>query len=203
MKKNLLLFVFLLFSGLCTMKAQSGYSVYSTVTDFSLKNLKGQYVSLKDFKKVQGIILIFTCNHCPFSKAYEDRIIALHHKYAPKGYPVLAINPNDAKAYPEDSYENMIVRAREKKFPFEYLYDESQEIARRFGAVKTPHVFLLGKVGNDFVVRYIGAIDDNTDEPELVKVRYVEQAIEEIGKGQELTFPSTKAIGCGIKWKKQ
>lgn len=193
---------FLLFA--CNSNAQtntSGYKVNDAVADFSLKNIDGTMKSLRNYQDGKGIIVIFTCNHCPFSVAYEDRIIALHNKFASKGFPVLAINPNDEVAYPIDSYENMIERAKDKGFPFAYVRDESQEIARRFGAMKTPHVFLLRKAGDQFVVSYIGAIDDNTNEPELVKTRYVENAIEAILKGEEVKPDFTKAVGCSIKWK--
>lgn len=189
----------------CGSNAQTsnigGYNVNDGVADFSLKNIDGSMRSLSNYKDGKGIILIFTCNHCPFSVAYEDRIIALHNKYASKGFPVLAINPNDEKAYPIDSYENMIERAKEKGFPFAYVRDETQEVAHRFGAMKTPHVFLLRNVGGQFVVSYIGAIDDNTNDPELVKTRYVENAIEAILKGEEIKPNFTKAVGCSIKWK--
>ncbi len=179
-----------------------GYDVQDTVKDFSLKNVTGKMVSLQNYQRAKGAIVIFTCNHCPFSKAYENRIIALHDTFAKQGWPVIAINSNDSSAYPEDSYENMQKRAREKKYPFVYLYDNTQEVAKAFGAQKTPHVFLLSKKGTDFMVRYTGAIDDNTDEPEKVKVHYVEQAIHEMIAGKEISVRSTKAIGCGIKWKK-
>ncbi len=180
----------------------SGYKINDAATDFKLKNVDGKVVSMKDYKDAKGIILIFTCNHCPFSVAYEDRIIDLHNTYARKGFPVVAVNSNDAVAYPSDSYEEMIVRAREKNFPFAYLHDESQRYARTFGAVKTPHVFVLRKLKDQFIVSYIGAIDDNSNEPELVKMKYVENAVEAMLAGKEVKPDFTKAVGCGIKWKK-
>ncbi|HOZ51526.1 MAG TPA: thioredoxin family protein [Chitinophagaceae bacterium] len=180
----------------------SGYKVGDKAKDFKLKNIDGKMVSMQDYQRATGIILIFTCNHCPFSVAYEDRIIELHNKYASKGYPVVAINSNDAIAYPADSYENMIERAQEKKFPFAYLHDETQDFAKLYGAAKTPHVFILKKVGTEFVVSYIGAIDDNSNEPELVKTKFVENALNEMLDGKEVSQPSTKAVGCSIKWKK-
>ncbi len=181
--------------------SDSGYKVGDTVKDFNLKNVDGKNVSLEGLKNNKGAIVIFTCNHCPFSVAYEDRIIALHNKYAPKGYPVVAINPNDDKKVPEDSFDNMVVRAKEKKFPFAYLQDPTQTTARNFGAARTPHVFLLTKTGNDYKVEYIGAIDNNTDEPEAVTQKYVESAMEEVLSGKPVTTNFTKAIGCTIKWK--
>ena len=179
-----------------------GYKVGDKAKDFKLKNIDGAMVSMHDYQEATGIILIFTCNHCPFSVAYEDRIIELHNKYTSKGYPVVAINSNDAIAYPADSYENMIERAQEKKFPFAYLHDETQAFAKLYGAAKTPHVFILKKVGTEFVVSYIGAIDDNSNEPELVKTKFVENALNEMLDGREVTQSFTKAVGCSIKWKK-
>lgn len=180
----------------------SGYKVGDIVTDFNLKNVDKKMVSLSGLKDNKGAILIFTCNHCPFSVAYEDRIIALHESFAPKGYPVIAINPNDSKEVPEDSFKKMIRRAREKQFPFVYLHDGTQQTARTYGAVRTPHVYLLSKINNQYKVEYIGAIDNNSHEPELVTEKYVEKAIEELLAGKEITVKSTKAIGCSIKWKK-
>nr|MBP6512392.1 thioredoxin family protein [Bacteroidia bacterium] len=139
---------------------------------------------------------------CPFSVAYEDRIIALQAKYGAKGFPVVAINSNNKEVVPEDSYEEMVKRAAEKKFNFNYLYDSTQEIAHQFGAARTPHVFIVEKQKSNLKMKYIGAIDDNTDEPEAATKKYVESAVDEILAGKEVTTPMTKAIGCTIKWKK-
>jgi peroxiredoxin len=185
-----------------TQDEKKGYQLGDVVADFKLKNVDGKMVSMADFKSAKGYIVIFTCNHCPFSKAYEDRIIDLNKRYAPKGWPVIAINPNDPVREPEDSYANMQKRAREKKYTFPYLVDETQEVARRFGATRTPHVFLIKKNGAELVLHYIGAIDDNSDEPEQVQQRYVETAIAELEAGAAVSRQMTKAIGCGIKWKK-
>jgi len=176
-----------------------GYKVGDTAIDFNLKNVDGKMVSLASIKKAQGYIVVFTCNACPYAKAYEDRIIALHNKYASLGYPVVAINPNDKDVQPADSYDKMKERAKEKKFPFSYLYDETQEIAKTYGATRTPHVYLLDK---NRVVKYIGAIDDNSEEPDAVKEKYLENAIDALRGGKEVTTKETKAVGCGIKWKK-
>lgn len=182
---------------------ESGKKPGDQAPEFSLKSTGERNVSLSDFKGEKGVILIFTCNHCPFSIAYEDRIIALHRKYSSKGYPVVAINPNDAQAYPEDSFENMKIRAKEKNFPFLYLHDESQEIAKQYGAMRTPHVYLLKKKDDGFEVVYTGAIDDNTDNPAEVTKPYVENAVEDLLAGKKPQVNATKAIGCSVKWKKQ
>ena len=114
--------------------------------------------------------------------------------------PVIAINPNDKDVAPDDSFEKMQARAKEKKFAFAYLYDETQEIAKAYGATRTPHVFLLDK---NRVVRYIGAIDDNSEEPNAVKEKYLENAIDALLAGKEIAVKETKAVGCSIKWSKK
>jgi peroxiredoxin len=179
-----------------------GYKVGDKARDFKLKNVDGKMVSLADFKDAKGFIVIFSCNHCPYVVKYEDRMNELNKKYASKGFPVIAINPNDDVSHPEDSFEKMVERAKEKKFTFPYLRDETQEIARAYGAEKTPHTYVLLKDGSDFIVKYIGAIDDNPGNPKGVKEKYVEQAVNALLSGKEIQTPETKAIGCSIKWKK-
>ncbi|MEZ5172315.1 MAG: thioredoxin family protein [Bacteroidia bacterium] len=197
-KLSALLGVFLI---LTSFNTQEGYHVGDIARDFSLKNIDGQMVSLESLG-ARGYVVVFTCNHCPFAKKYEERLVKLNNITKPKGYPVVAINPNDVEQYPEDSFENMKIRAAEKGFNFPYLYDESQEIARAYGATKTPHVFLLQKIKGEFVVQYIGAIDDNTDDEAAVKIKYVENAVDALIQGNPIEPSSTKAIGCSIKWKK-
>ncbi len=179
------------------------YKAGDAARDFKLKNVDGKEVSLASYKNTKGFIVVFTCNHCPFSKAYEQRIIELDKKYAALGFPVIAINPNDKTVEPEDAFDNMVVRAKEKKYPFPYLYDETQEIAKAYGATRTPHVFVLQKTAKANIVKYVGAIDDNADEPDAVKSKYVEDAVNALLKRKEVTVSSTKAIGCSIKWKKE
>lgn len=176
-----------------------GYKVGDVATDFSLKNIDGQMVSLKDYKEAKGFIVIFTCNHCPFAKAYEDRIIALDKKFKPQGYPVIAINPNNPEKAPDDSFDLMQERAKEKGFTFPYLFDDGQKIYPQYGATKTPHVYLLQKTDKGNVVKYIGAIDDNYEDESAVKQKYVEQAIEALQNGKDIETKETKAIGCSIK----
>lgn len=176
-----------------------GYRPGDVATDFKLKNVDGKFVSLADYKKAKGFIVVFTCNHCPFAVAYEDRIIALNNKYASKGYPVIAINPNDPAVQPKDSYEQMQQRARDKKFTFPYLFDEGQKIYPVYGATKTPHVFLLNKEKGKLIVRYIGAIDNNHANAADVTEKYVEKALEELLAGKAVSLAETKAIGCSIK----
>jgi peroxiredoxin len=179
----------------------TGYNVGDKAIDFKLKNVDGKMVSLADYKTAKGFIVVFTCNHCPYAKAYEDRIIALNAKYASQGYPVIAINPNDPNAIAEDSYATMQQRAKAKSYTFPYLVDSTQSIAHTYGATRTPHVFVLQKSGTDYLVKYIGAIDDNSDDATKVKEKYVENAVDNLMAGKAVDPTSTKAIGCGIKWK--
>jgi peroxiredoxin len=179
-----------------------GYQVGDKAADFKLKNIDDKLFALADLKDAKGFIVIFTCNHCPYAVKYEDRIVALNDKYVELGYPVVAINPNDAVAYPADNFENMKKRAKSKSFTFPYLVDETQGIAKIYGASKTPHAFVLRKEGSDLIVKYIGAIDDNTEDASAAKEKYVEQAVDALLEGKTVKTTSTKAIGCGIKWKK-
>jgi len=180
----------------------AGYQVGDKAKDFKLKNIDGKMISLADYKSAKGFIVVFTCNHCPYAKAYESRIMDLDKKYASLGYPVIAINPNDPKIEEEDSFDNMVRVAKEKKYSFPYLFDETQENAMTYGATRTPHVYVLSKKGNDLVVEYIGAIDDNSQDASAVKEKYVENAVNALLAGKKVSTTSTKAIGCTIKWKK-
>ncbi len=181
-----------------TISAQ-GYKVGDIASDFKLKNVDGKTVSLADYKDAKGYIVIFTCNHCPYAKLYEDRINALNKKYSLQGYPVIAINPNDPSIVPDDSYENMKIRAKEKNFTFPYLFDEGQKVLPKYGATKTPHVYLLEKTAQGNKVAYIGAIDDNYQDESAVKEKYVENAITALQSGKHPQPDFTKAIGCSIK----
>lgn len=179
-----------------------GYKIGDTAKDFSLKTTDGSTVSLTGLDGAKGAIVIFSCNTCPYVVAYEDRMIELHNKYASQGYPVIAINSNDAKASPGDSFEKMQERAKDKGFTFPYAYDESQEVIKTYGGTRTPHVYLLHKEGNDFKVKYIGAIDNNYQDASAVTERYVEEALAAVMNGQPVANQTTKAIGCTIKWTK-
>jgi len=178
-----------------------GLSVGDLAPNFVVKNIDGKPVGLASFKDAKGVILIFTCNHCPFSIANEDRIIALHKAYAGKGWPVLAINPNDPVKEPEDSFEKMQERATKKEFPFPYAMDMTQEVAKAFGARRTPHVYLLERVDNGFRVAYVGAIDDSPKDGSKVTQKFVVAALNALIDGQQPEVTTTKAIGCSIKWK--
>ena len=176
-----------------------GYKIGDIATDFKLKNVDNKMVSLSDYTDAKGYIVIFTCIHCPYAKAYENRIIGLNHKYASKGYPVIAINPNDPKMEPQDSFEGMQQRAKEKGFNFPYLFDEGQTIYPQYGATRTPHVFVLQKENVKNIVRYIGAIDYNYYDANDVSHKYVEDAVDALLGNKPVALTSTVAIGCSIK----
>jgi len=189
-----------IFSAMLSLPAVDGYEVGDKADNFQLKNVDGEMIGLSDFPDAKGFIVIFTCNHCPYAQAYQDRIIGLDEAYKDKGYPVIAINPVSARDEPRDSYENMIIRAEEKGYTFPYLHDANQDVLKKFGAEYTPTAFILQKSGNVFTVMYIGAIDDNYQNPSSVKVRYVENALNALLDGASPDPNFTKAIGCGIPY---
>lgn len=194
----LLVFVsFFTISGFTPIES-TPYKIGDKATDFKLKSVDGKMYALTDYKDAKGFIVVFTCNSCPFAVKYEDRINALAKKYKSQGYILLAINPNDPSVQPQDSYDLMKVRSKEKGFVFPYMLDEGQKIYPQYGATKTPHVFLLDK---NRIVKYIGAIDDNVDSASEVKEKYLENAIAALESGKKPSPETTKAIGCTIKVK--
>ncbi|MBS1554718.1 MAG: thioredoxin family protein [Bacteroidetes bacterium] len=197
MKRVVILLVLVAFTW-AGAPVKNGYDIGETAADFKLKNVDGKMVSLADFKDAQGYIVIFDCNTCPYSKAYNDRIVALNDKYAAKGFPVIAINPNDPSKSGGDSFDEMAKLAKRKNYTFPYLVDETQSVATAFGATNTPHVFVLDKA---LKVQYIGAIDDNARNENAVSKRYVEDAVNALLSGRAVPITKVKAIGCGIKWK--
>ncbi len=178
--------------------ARNGYEIGDVVADFKLKNFDGKMVSLSDYNSEKGVIVIFDCNTCPYSKAYNERIIALHREFAPKGFPVITINPNDGKG---DSFREMVAKAKQKNYDFPYVKDETQQVAKAFGATNTPHVFVLHRDGDHFKVAYIGAIDNNSRSADQADRKYAEEAVNALLTGQPARTNMTKAIGCGIRWK--
>jgi peroxiredoxin len=200
--KKISFLLFLAVSGLLFLGfSEKGYEIGDSVKDFSLKNTTGKEVSLSDYKKEKGVIVIFDCNTCPYSKLYNGRIIALHKKYKDAGFPVVTINANDPKMSPGDSFEEMVAQSKKKGYDFPYLVDESQQVARSFGATNTPHVFILKKDGDTFKVAYIGAIDDNSRDEKNAKRKYVEEAVDALLADKPVPSEKTKAIGCGIKYR--
>lgn len=172
------------------------YTIGDKVEDFNLKNIDGRSYSLTDAKDAKGYIVVFTCNHCPYAVMYEDRMNELNTFAQKEGFVLYAINPNDPKKVPEDGYEEMKVRAKEKGFEFPYLVDEGQKVYPRWGATKTPHAYVLD---SNMVIQYIGAIDDSARDASAVTVNYVKDAIKALNKGEKPEVTTTKAIGCSIK----
>ncbi|WP_228850763.1 thioredoxin family protein [Aegicerativicinus sediminis] len=198
--KTVMIFLALMVGGfLCDAPVSEGYDIGDKATDFKLENINGKMVSLSDYKDAKGYIVIFTCNTCPYAQAYEDRIIALDKKYASKGYPVIAIMPNNTAAKPGDNMDAMKTRAKEKGFTFPYLIDKEQKIYPQYGATKTPHVYVLEKTKAGNIVKYIGAIDDNYQDASSVNTTYVENAVDALLNGEQVKETKTRAIGCSIK----
>lgn len=179
-----------------------GYQVGDVVEDFKLKNVDGNMLSMADYPDAKGYVIVFTCNHCPYSIAYEDRLIEMDKKYKALGYPVIAINPNDPEVNEDDSYDKMIVRAEEKGFTFPYLMDEGQQVYPKYGATKTPHVYVVNKTEGGNKVAYIGAIDDSKDAAEVTE-HYLTNALDALIKGEAPNPSFTKAFGCSVKCKKE
>ncbi len=178
-----------------------GYTLGDAVADFNLKSVDNRLVSLANYRSGKGLIVVFTSNHCPFSKAYEARLLALDRLFAPQGYPVLAIMPNDPAAYEDDSFANMQTRARDKNYTYTYALDETQAVARQFGATRTPQVFVLKQTGNQFVVEYTGSIDDSPQDGAGAQRHYVNEAVSSLLAGRPVQSPLTKPIGCAVTWK--
>jgi len=166
--------------------------------DFNLPGVDGKGYGPDDFKDKKIVIVMFSCNHCPYVKAYEDRFVELQRDYEGKGVVLIAINPNDDKKYREDSFENMKIRARQKSFNFPYLRDENQSVARAYGAERTPEVFVLDEKRT---LRYHGRIDDNVYDPRQVRQHYVRDALDSLLEGEKVPLENTEPVGCTVKWK--
>lgn len=164
----------------------------------NLPGVDGKKYALSDFSAASALVVVFSCNHCPYVQAYEDRMITLQNEFKDKGVRFVAINANDATNYPDDSFENMVVRARQKKFNFAYLRDEDQSVAKAYGATHTPHLFVFDK---DRKLAYTGKIDDNWQEPTKVQHTYLKNALSSLVQGKKPAEAETFAIGCTIKWK--
>ena len=202
MKKTNKLALMLLVFSLPVLASPDNPVIGEKAPDFTLKNIDGDQVSLSTNKDAKGYIVVFTSNVCPYALAWEDRIIELHKKYEKKGYPVIAINSNDPQLSPGDSYESMKKRAEEKHYPYPYLKDDAQEVFKKYGATRTPHVFVLQRTPNsDFIVKYIGTVDDNYKDASKVEEPYLSDALDAIIAGKEPDPATTKAIGCSIKSK--
>ncbi len=164
---------------------------------FDLPGVDGKNYSLGSFKDRQILVFVFTCNHCPYVQAWEDRLIAIQRDYESKGVGLIAINANETKNYPEDSFEKMVVRAREKKFNFPYLRDEDQSVARAYDAACTPEIFVFDSARQ---LRYHGRVDDNHQNPGQVKSHDLRNALDDLAGNRPIRIPETQAMGCSIKW---
>lgn len=170
----------------------------SQIPSFSLPAIDGKNYSLESFKNKMVVAVIFSCNHCPYVQAYENRIIEIQRDYKSRGVEIIAINSNDAEKYPEDSFEEMKKRAAEKNFNFLYLRDEDQSVARSFDAAHTPEIFVFNK---ERKLVYHGKIDDNWQDEKKVKMKYLRNALDELLEGKKVSIPETYSVGCTIKWK--
>jgi len=162
----------------------------------NLLGADGARYSIASFNDKPVLVVVFSCNHCPYVKAYEDRMVSIQRDYASRGLQLVAINSNDDKTYPEDSYPQMVKRAKEKGFNFPYLRDEDQIVVGEYGAVCTPHVFAFDKAR---FLRYRGRIDDSRD-PSWVSSHDLRNALDDLLAGREVRVPDTRPFGCSIKW---
>lgn len=169
------------------------------LADTKLKNVDGKDVSLASVKGKHGTMVVFSCNHCPWAKAWEARIVELGNTYARKGVGVIVVNSNDPEAYVEDGYDAMVAKAKERKMAFPYAVDATSDLARAFGATRTPEAYLFDKSGK---LVYHGAIDDNAKEPAKVTARYLRDALDAVVAGKNVSVAETKALGCSIKLRK-
>ncbi len=165
---------------------------------FVLPGVDDRAYAFADYAAKAAVAVIFSCNHCPYVLAWEDRMIQIQADYAGRGVQLIAINSNDAVRYPADSFEAMKRHAAAKGFNFPYLHDESQAIARAYGAVRTPEIYLFDA---DRVLRYHGAIDDEYDDPAAVREHYLIAALDAVLAGERPAISQTPPVGCTIKWK--
>lgn len=178
---------------------QQEYSTGHHAPDFELPGIDDRVYHLTSYREdFQAVGVIFMCNHCPYVRGYIERLKQLQADFEAQGFTLIGINANDAKKFPEDSFEQMKVFAVDRHLNFPYLRDPSQDVASGFGAQKTPEVFLLDREG---IVRYRGAIDDNPNDPESVQQFYLRDAIANLLQGETIARDRTEAIGCSLKWR--
>ncbi len=168
--------------------------------DFDLPGVDGKNYSLSSFSQAELLIVVFSCNHCPYVVGSEDRMNALYADYAPQGVAMIAINSNEIENHPTDSFEHMIARAEEKGFQFAYVRDESQDVAKAYGALRTPHYYVFDA---DRKLRYTGRMDDSPRQPGTETTHELRDALDALVAGAEPPEPITNPIGCNVKWKDQ
>ncbi len=189
-----------LLAGALKVTAGIGIGDAPPMSDVKMKNVDGKMLSIKEAAGPKGLLVVFWCKHCPFVKAYETRMTALGNETMEKGVGVILINANDAAAYPEDSWENMQNQAKQSGYRFPYVVDETSDVARAFGAGRTPEAFLFNA---EMKLVYHGAIDDNAQRPEEVTKSYLRDAVTALLEGGEIAVNKTSSVGCSIKFRKQ
>jgi peroxiredoxin len=175
-----------------------GSKVPAAVAKTKMKNVDGKMLSITDVTGKAGTLVVFTCNHCPFAKDWEQRIVELANTYSGKGVGVVLVNANDPKTHAEDGFEEMQARAKSRGLKVPYVVDDTSGVAKAFGASVTPEAFLFDKGGK---LAYHGAVDDNRKEPDKVKARYLKDALDAVVSGKAPAMPETKGLGCGIKFR--
>jgi len=166
--------------------------------DVKMRNVDGKDVTLGGAQGAQGLLVVFSCNHCPWVQRWESRLVELGNTYQEKGIGVVAVNSNDTAEYPDDSFENMVARAKEKGYGFPYVVDATSEVARAFGATKTPEAYLFDAKGT---LVYTGTIDDNARDAAAVTAPYLKDALAAVAAGKPVPTATTKALGCSIKFR--
>ena len=172
------------------------------VQPFLLKCVSGEFVGMSTYPEAKGMIVVFTCNHCPFAKLYPERMNELYRKYAAQGIPLLAISSTDTVLFEEDGFAEMQKVAQQQGFVFPYLFDAEQTVVQDFGAQKTPHAFVLSRSEEGWKIVYSGSIDDNGADPSAVKHKYVEDAVRAVLKHKKVKVAHTSSIGCFIHIRK-
>ncbi len=179
--------------------ASKRLSINDPMPEFeNLPGTDGKHYSTKNFSDRMILVIVFSCNHCPYVQAYEDRMIALQGQYDKKGVQLVAINSNETQNYPEDNYDEMVKRAKQRGFNFPYVRDENQSAAEAFGATHTPQFFVFDEKRK---LRYSGKMDDNWKDSTAVKESYLRDALDALLAGKEVKTPETFSIGCTIKWR--
>lgn len=173
-------------------------SLGDSAIPFHLPGIDDRMHTLSDYGDKVALVIVFSCNHCPYVEAWEERIIEIQADYEDQGVQIIAINANDEKKHPDDSFAKMKERARQKSFNFIYLHDKTQEVAQLYGAERTPEVFLFDE---QRTLIYHGAIDDNFREPKEVKKHYLRDALDDVLQGVSPKLVETRLVGCTIKWK--
>jgi len=181
-------------------KAALEIGAKAPAAEVKMKGVDGKEVSIKDVMGAKGTLVVFTCNACPYAKGWETRIVDLGNAYAAKGIGMIAINANDPKVVADDGYDQMVTRAKERGMKYPYVMDATSEVAKAFGAARTPEAFLFDAQGK---LVYHGAVDDNVESAEKVSKTYLKDALDSVVAGKEVSVKETKAVGCGIKWHQQ